>query len=247
MKLTSSVVDVNNEDRGAPLRNDLYFQRMPVLAERIKTLRNKKGWSQADLATNAGLTQQAIDKIEKGETQRTRFINEIALALGTSWQYLMGKTDDPIVQGARKPDAIPAPRVGALGQEKDLPVYASASGGPDASAIELVYEAVEWIERPPMLQGVVDAFAMYVVNDSMEPRFSHGDILWIHPSKPVSPGHSVLIVLRDGDGTHVAYVKKLVKITDKEVVFEQLNPPQKRSFKRADVASIRRIVGVAYE
>lgn len=55
---------------------------MTPLAERIKNLRNDAGLTQEQLAEKAGISQPALVKIEAGKVKRTKFINEIAQALG---------------------------------------------------------------------------------------------------------------------------------------------------------------------
>lgn len=57
-------------------------EEMGIVGDRIKELRNAKGWTQAQLATEAGITQGVIGKIEAGHSKRTNKLAEIAHALG---------------------------------------------------------------------------------------------------------------------------------------------------------------------
>jgi putative transcriptional regulator len=60
-----------------------------LIGKRIVDLREKKGWSQAELARELGKDRQAIEKIENGKVNPTVFsLFEIAKALGVSLSEL---------------------------------------------------------------------------------------------------------------------------------------------------------------
>lgn len=76
------------------------------LGQRIKALRESQGLTQGTLAQRVseimarkgikgGITQQALDKVEQGETKQPRRLEEIAEALGTSARALMFGEDTP--------------------------------------------------------------------------------------------------------------------------------------------------------
>lgn len=52
------------------------------IGDRVRELRERKGWSQAALARAAGITQSVIAKLESDPTRGTRVLPEIARALG---------------------------------------------------------------------------------------------------------------------------------------------------------------------
>ena len=54
-----------------------------LIGLKIVELRTKKGWSQSDLAREAGKDRQAIEKLENGRVNPTLYsLQEIANALG---------------------------------------------------------------------------------------------------------------------------------------------------------------------
>jgi putative transcriptional regulator len=60
------------------------------IGQRIIELRSKKGWSQSDLAREAGKDRQAIEKIENGKVNPTLYsLYEIAKALGVPLPTLL--------------------------------------------------------------------------------------------------------------------------------------------------------------
>ena len=59
----------------------------------IKTLRERRGWSQSELARKAGIRQGVLSDIESGKTKHPRVdtIAAIAQALGVPMEKLMKK------------------------------------------------------------------------------------------------------------------------------------------------------------
>lgn len=57
------------------------------LKNRIRELRQEKGWSQSELASRAHTTQNTISSLETGQYSPTAFLAEmIRLALGAKWE-----------------------------------------------------------------------------------------------------------------------------------------------------------------
>ncbi|RKR53192.1 phage repressor protein C with HTH and peptisase S24 domain [Yokenella regensburgei] len=71
------------------------------ISERVKLRRAELGLTQAELAVRANTSQQAIQQLEDGKTQRPRYLPELAAALGCDVAYLLGRSD------AIRQDGIP--------------------------------------------------------------------------------------------------------------------------------------------
>ncbi|MBB3065582.1 XRE family transcriptional regulator [Limibacillus halophilus] len=235
---------------------------MTKLAEIVRQRRREIGLSQPQLARRVGVSAQAVQQMEAGEVRRPRYLVELANALGLEpvalhegRRVVMGPgtdSDTPLMSPHRGESgrSSEAPRGNAAfpqamgGGGRDLPVYASAQGGPDGMMVS--YDPIEWIERPAPLAGVPSAFAMYVVNDSMEPRYRQGDLLLIHPQRPVRRGADVLLVMLSDIDDHEAYIKELVSVTVDNVTLRQLNPDKTFSVPRDRVAGLHLVVGAYY-
>ncbi len=79
----------------------------------------------------------------------------------------------------------------------------------------------------------------------MEPRYHPGEVVHIHPGKPLTVGAYVLVQRRpknDGEPP-LAVIKRLAKRTGAKIVLEQFNPPKTFEIKSADMVSIHRVVG----
>lgn len=61
---------------------------MKTVAERLKKARERKEWSQAQLAAAAGLSQSTIGNIESGIRQARGSLPELAKVLGVSYEWL---------------------------------------------------------------------------------------------------------------------------------------------------------------
>ena len=74
-----------------------------VFVERLQKMLEKNGMSQRDLAQQANLTESAISHYLKGDREpKGAILMNIANVLGTSMDYLKGKTDDEIPANSNK-------------------------------------------------------------------------------------------------------------------------------------------------
>lgn len=125
-----------------------------------------------------------------------------------------------------------------IGYAKDLPVVGRVRAGYDGFFFDQG-RVNERVGRPPILSGVVNAFAVYAIGSSMEPRYFEGELLYVNPNKPPAKGDFVVVECNDGAG----WIKRLVRLTQTEVVLEQLNPPETRTLPRDEIKNIYRVVG----
>src|SRR5436190_17978507 len=96
--------------------------KLMSLKDNLIRLRTARGLSQQELAKMIGVRQNTIAAIETGATTRTKYLADIARALGVTVDEL----DPPLgASGGRSPHA-PPPMFGP----RDFPVYSSDEGGP---------------------------------------------------------------------------------------------------------------------
>jgi transcriptional regulator with XRE-family HTH domain len=74
--------------------------------QRVRKLRKSKGMSTIKLAAAASkfgprVSQQSITDLEKGHVKDARRLPQIAKALCTTFEYLVGETDNPLPQDVR--------------------------------------------------------------------------------------------------------------------------------------------------
>jgi transcriptional regulator with XRE-family HTH domain len=199
--MSTTIVAGRDENRGdtTPLMQT---------GERIRQAREAKGWSQADLAQAVGISQAAIQKIESGETLRTRFIQDIERALDIANEAATGAV-------------IPARQ---LVGERDLPIFGATEGGPG----QLILDAspIDYMKRPAALEGIKDAYGIYVTGDSMVPEFEPADTALVNPRLPPIPGTTCIFYKRPPfSGEALAMIKRLVRSSSDRWRVRQWNPP----------------------
>jgi phage repressor protein C with HTH and peptisase S24 domain len=123
-----------------------------------------------------------------------------------------------------------------------IPAYGQAVGGKDGEFILNGNRIVD-ILAPPSLQGVPDAYAVYVVGDSMEPRYFAGEAVFVNPRLPVRRGDFVVaqIAAEEGEPPH-AYIKRFVAREARVLRLEQFNPKKTLEFPVGRVISVHRII-----
>ncbi|HKQ43883.1 MAG TPA: helix-turn-helix domain-containing protein [Rhizomicrobium sp.] len=206
---------------------------MKSLGERVRERRQALGLSQPQLAKKVGgITYQAIQQLEAGGG--TKHLVGIARALGVTAEWLQdGHGPTPARPGAAR----------GAGAEK-LKVLGMAECGPDGWSL-WNGDVIDLIDRPAGLIGVPNAYAVYVVGASMEPRYHPGEVVHIHPGRPVDVGAYVLVQRRpksNGEAP-LAVIKRLAKRTGAKIVLEQFNPPRSFEIRTADIVSLHRVVG----
>lgn len=169
--------------------------------------------------------------------------SEVLSLSGTNVHQLPTK-DSPKV--AIQGDNTGLPLMGLINhQTKDLPVLGAARGGTmGAGTFADNGNVFEMVERPAALSGVKEAYAVYVVDESMEPRYFSGELVHVHPHRPIRPG--AFVVIQTDDGEERDYLlKRLVRRTGKKLILEQYNPAKRIEIDTALVRAIHLIVGAA--
>jgi phage repressor protein C with HTH and peptisase S24 domain len=213
----------------------------------MRAMREAGVTSAAELGRLSGINETTARSYANGTRKPPLDVAlEIGRALNVSGRWIFDGTGKPSdanpayvpTPNARDPRPIDADARGAL-----LPVYGVAMGGDDGK-FELNGQTVDRIAAPPGLRGATDAYAVYVVGESMEPRYYAGETVYVHPGKPVRKGDFVVVQLNpksDGE-PYAGLIKRLVAHSDVKVVVEQFNPPRRIEFDRSQVGAIHRIV-----
>lgn len=203
----------------------------------VRAAREAKNLSQAQLGRLIGVKQQTLDAIERGETQRSRFLPEIVKEL-----------EIPPQDVGLPPETAQPPGMAAVGSPygtRDFRIFTAAEGGPG----EIIRSAdpVDWWPRPIEVQHVKGAYGMYIVGDSMAPEFEPGHVAVVNPNLPHVGGKSYIFYGEDEAGQARATVKRLRRATGDTWFVTQHNPPagQKADFtlSRKVWAAAHRIVG----
>lgn len=198
-----------------------------TLGERIKSLREKKGMTQLELAEKLGYkSKSSVAHIENGRDIPRAMVVTLADILDTTPAYLMGWEDD-------KPNAAP------LAENKiyQIPVFSSVSAGFGAYACSDIIDYMPlFIENSA---DVPDMLCIKVTGQSMFPKIEDGDIIIVRKQDSVDSG-SIAVVLVDNEE---GFVKKVVY--DQETIeLHSINPEYApKIFKGEEVLRVR-VVGL---
>jgi phage repressor protein C with HTH and peptisase S24 domain len=211
---------------------------------------DRAGMSQADLARHLGLAPSAISRMLKGERQMKLLeAVQIAAFLGISQDEVLrhaGASTEALApvgpaRRGRPPRAALAPAATAPRPEP-IPIRSAARGGGDQEMF-LADGPIGYTARPANLGGVRGAYAIYMVGDSMEPRYAQGWLLHVNPFKPPTRGRDV-VVYKTGQAV---LIKQFVRWDGDALVLHQLNPATELRIPRGEILECHLIVGVDQE
>jgi phage repressor protein C with HTH and peptisase S24 domain len=193
-----------------------------------------KGISRANLAAIAERFKVNLDWLEfgKGEMPLKSTVDEVSKTVDN--QPKTGAENHKIAH-----NAIIGHQVTGFGR---IPIRGKGMGGSEGV---LIFSDQNFgdILAPPALADIPDAYAVYVVGDSMLERFQHGEVVYVHPYVPVRKNDDCVIQISTGDGQPpIGYIKRFVSFDDKTLKVRQLNPPKVLTFPREKVISVHRIV-----
>ena len=230
-----------------------YIVDMDTPAHRLRFLRERNDiGSAAELARRLGIPEVTYRAHESGvrgfgEPQAKRY----AEALNANGVWLLTGSGEAFSEPAPPSMPADAPKKRSdveMGSARaaqpgpsELPVYASAEGGP--SGMMVTYDPIDWIRRPNSLTNVGNAFAVYVVGESMEPRYEQGDMILVHPSRPVKRDDDVLLLSQQEDGSAAALIKRLVSWNEQSWIVKQYNPPKEITLPRQQWQKAYVVVG----
>lgn len=207
--------------------------RQFILDESQKAGNSLAKWSKA-IGRNAAYLHQFIHKNSPRklpEEDRTK----LSMVMGVD-ETLLGGTATARVTTQNARVAGPVQLAGTI------PAYGHAVGGKDGQFI-LNGNKISDILAPPIVAGVTEAYAVYVVGESMEPRYMPGEAVFVNPKLPVRRGDFVIaqIVGADEDQPE-AYIKRFAGRDAKHIRLEQFNPRKTLQFPLSKVISVHRIV-----
>lgn len=217
----------------------------------------RAGASQADLARHLRLAPSAVSRMLKGERQMKplEVVHIAAFLRVPEEEVLRHAVETPASAGAgeaprrgrgRPPSsrtATPAAPPSSISREPDrIPIRSGARGGNDQEMF-LEDGPIGYTSRPANLGGVRSAYAIYMVGDSMMPRYEPGWLLHINPFKPPTRGRDV-VVYKEGQAV---LIKQFMGWEGDTLVLRQLNPPDTLRIPRSQVRECHLVVGTDQE
>ena len=180
---------------------------MSIVGDRLKAAMGRARIEQAELANMVGCTQGAISQIINGQTQRSRFLPDIAEALGTTTAFLKGETNNPSLS------ASPALSRNEMAEALDLVPIASVdmaygmglTYAGDHVEVETMHFPRAWLESLTSTAPQDLAWARGRGN-SMSPTIEDNDLVLIDRSDRAVRDQDAIWAFTIGD---VAMMKRL--------------------------------------
>lgn len=241
------------------------FFPMGKLGNRIKFVRKQAGLSQEKFAEALGtvegvkVTRGAVGNWELGKGISRTNLAAIADKFHTPLDWLeFGKGDLPQKTGVATSSPLTTTQKSNTASElyaqnahigepvrgfTRIPIRGLGMGGKDGALIFSNDQNLGDTLAPPTLADVPDAYAVYVIGDSMLERFQHGEVVYVHPYMPVRKDDDCVVQISQGEGhpPH-GFIKRFVSLDDKKLKLLQLNPRKILIFPKDKVMAIHRIV-----
>jgi phage repressor protein C with HTH and peptisase S24 domain len=212
---------------------------------------DRAGASQADLARHLRLAPSAVSRMLKGERQM-KLLEAVQVAdfLGVTQEEVLrhaGAAVDPPPRPepprrGRPPRPIQRGAPPPARRDEAIPIRSAARGGVEQEMF-LGDGPIGYTPRPTNLAGVRDAYAIYMIGDSMEPRYEQGWLLHVNPFKPPTRGRDI-VLYKTNDAV---LIKQFVRWDSDALVLRQLNPPIELRIPREEVRDCHLVVGVDQE
>jgi len=162
------------------------------ISNRVKTARQARNLTQAQLARQAGVSQGTIGNLESGLRQSPRELLRIAAALGVSAEWLSSGKEDAL---ALQQDS----NVSSAEMRARVPLISWVTAGQmgDVQDIYLPGQADDWVHVYDTKPSP-STFALQVAGDSMtspipgDVSFPDGTIIVVDPNRSVDPGNYVV-------------------------------------------------------
>ncbi|MEQ8655639.1 MAG: helix-turn-helix domain-containing protein [Kiloniellales bacterium] len=198
------------------------------MMNRLKELRLSKRVSQAKIADLLGVTQATVSKIEQGAVGlNPAKVEKLCQFFGVEPGLLLGigapsegqtLNINPATGNNKK-------RIAPSSFPRDIPVIGGTVGGAEGD-FSMNGQTVDFVRRPPALDGTKDVFALYVQGDSMSPWKEPGQLIYLNSSRPPRPGDYVVLELHSEDDGKPGkcFLKRLIRRTPSKIIVGQHNP-----------------------
>jgi phage repressor protein C with HTH and peptisase S24 domain len=202
---------------------------MNKISQKVSDLRTTLGLSQQAFADRIGFSRNYISRVELGKNRPgKRFTSAVAIL----------EKEAAALNSGRIADARPAP-YGARGLESNvnpqrlelrkIPVYSFVQAGV-ATDFEALPES--WESEEAYLGNDPRAFGLRIVGDSMEPKYSPGDVVVVSPQYPATNGDRVVANIKNQGVLfkvmHHSGTGEVIKLTSYNSVYPPLEIPREQ-------------------
>ena len=188
-----------------------------VFAENLNAIMRRRGVSQADISKAFGFPKTTVSSWCTGDKMPRMDKIEILADF-------FGVLKSDLIESKGRPKGVKIPVLGRV--QAGMPV-------------EAVEEILDYEEITQELAATGDFFALQIRGDSMEPKFSEGDVVIVRKQEDADT-NDIIVALVNGDE---ATVKQLKKFEDGSIALVSTNPAYKPFyFSRDEIATLPVVV-----
>lgn len=211
-----------------------------TVGDRVRECRRSRKWSQVELAKRASVSQVTISHVENNMSDQSKFLPQLASALGVSSEYLLsgkeyieknkGSLEDFVVIGGGTSGEIPSKEEYCL-----IPKFSVSGSCGSGSIIDnvdikggLVFSQ-SWIAA----QGLNEESLVVIsaVGDSMYPTIENDQVLLVDTNDKVIRSSKIYFLCIDGEH----YIKRLINMITHWVV--RSDNPDKQQYPDIEISS----------
>ena len=193
---------------------------MKKLSDRVSFLKDKTGWSNAEIARRAGVSRTTPTDWLSGKTQ------DMSAKVA---EKLSQETEFSAIWLATGKGEIFQSNIEKIGQSESVPIISWVAAGQWTAMTDQTIEPLEWLMCP--VKHSKDTYALIVKglsmhNPSGERSFKDGDVIFVDPQ--IEPQNKDFIIARL-DNENEATFKQLV-VEDGQKMLMAINPDWKPKF-----------------
>lgn len=221
------------------------------LLDRIDERLRQKGLTDYRASMLAAGRPEIIRNIRRGRSRNPRrdTLEKLAQVLECSFEWLAtgrGPVEPPAGDTLRDGEGVLQPGDTGLPPRRempaDVPVLGTAAGSLQGAFQLHAGEPIDHVRRPPGVATAVDIYAIYVVGDSMSPRFEDGELVYVSGRRPARSGDYVIVQIGAETEDVEAYCKRLVRRDGERLVLEQYNPARTFEVPASTVLAVHKVL-----
>lgn len=206
-------------------------QKSPI-AQRVEARLAELGTTARAASLAVGDNPDLIRNILRtpaGSNPRLDTAGKAARALGwTVARLLTGRDDMDLLGDGGEIDVFDMPTLEMPDKTRMLEIRGTAMGSIIQEGIEGFHfegSPIGYVKRPKSLLTIQEAYALIVTGDSMAPMHRPGETRIANPRRPTAPGDTVIAITKHwDDDPGQAYIKLLLRRTQRAIFLKQLNP-----------------------
>lgn len=196
----------------------------------LHKLRIKNNLSQSEISKHLKISQGLYCRMERGSVNPSKYLSKLTELLKAKPNEIYNQNEHAEIADVLHAE-IP----------QQLPVFGMPTI--DGKGVYISNKFASTTERPDYLKESPNAYACFVVGNYMQPRFNHGELIYVDPSKKVVMEDEVLISTFNKD-QEFAEIKCLISEEDNHFLCGTFDSDETTKYNKNDIGRLHSIVGM---